>query len=543
MSWDRGFIDALGVGSISLEWALQFVNVANHLGQEYTIYSNRGAPQIATGRISISGSRVIPQRWNVSFGGFSVQLTGDMRQVLPYIRKGQIAALYCRIIGATDFERIAIGQLDTLSGFRGRFQMTFRDLLSALQTSLDTRAGTAFSTSDPPHFNLFYEVGQTTTTTHDLSPSHTTLQLTSNSIFKKHSGTGSIPTRGMVKVTNDGASGGGEVFYLFWTGTSGGTDLTGISTVSNRGDTRVNLKTGSTVTYVAFAENQPWDILGSIITSTGTPAANGPLDIFPREWSVGGYISSDLFDFADVSKQASYIKRSDNGVYEWGLVIESPLTNGIRSIVDIGTLSGQWPVFRQGKISWRGCSDPDEVDSEISGGAPVAQINDQHILEILSHEFFNPDITNIYRTTRIVYNQAGSGKYSGGVYDGDRVDTLPALATVQRDNNLYYLHDRGGVDNSDTMALGDLRRMRRWDLYISEKVVLRVSLRFAGLVAGDIIEISSRYLYGLLEPQNRTFRGKRAMVTACDFDFDNQRCVLTLCIPSRKTKQTTDTEA
>ena len=108
---------------------------------------------------------------------------------------------------------------------------------------------------------------------------------------------------------------------------------------------------------------------------------------------------------------------------------------------------------------------------------------------------------------------------------------------------MYYLHDRGGVDNSETMALGDLRRMRRWDLYISERLVLRVSLKFAGLVAGDIVEISSRYLYGLLEPQNRTFRGKRAMVSACDFDFDNQRCTLTLCIPSRKTKQTTDTEA
>lgn len=540
MSWDRGFIDALGAGSISLEWALQFVNVANHLGQEYTIYSNRGAPQIATGGISISGSRVIPQRWNVSFGGFSVQLIGDMRQILPYIRKGQIAALYCRIIGATDFERIAIGQLDTLSGFRGRFQMTFRDLLSALQTSLDTRAGTAFSTSDPPHFNLFYEVGQTKNITHTLATSHTTLTVSSNTVFKKHSGTGSIPSRGMIRIT---PVSGDPDFYVFWTGTSGSNDITGISDVSNRGGSRVSAGVGSTATYIAFAENQPWDILGSIITSTGTAAANGPLDIFPREWSVGGYISRDLFDFADVSKQASYIKRSDNGVYEWGLAIESPLTNGIRSIVDIGTLSGQWPVFRQGKISWRGCSDPDEVDSEISMGAPAAQINDQHILEILSHEFFNPDITNIYRTTRIVYNQAGSGKYSGGVYDGDRVDTLPALATIQRDNNLYYLHDRGGVDNSDTMALGDLRRMRRWDLYISEKVVLRVSLRFAGLVAGDIIEISSRYLYGLLEPQNRTFRGKRAMVTACDFDFDNQRCVLTLCIPSRKTKQTTDTEA
>ena len=399
MSWDRDFLGALSSSSISLEWALQFVNVANHLGQEYTIYSNRGQPQIDTSGISISGSRVIPQRWNVSFGGFSVRIAGDLRKCLPYIRKGQIAALYCRIIGSTDFERIAIGQLDTLSGFRGRFQMTFRDLLSALQNSLDTRAGTALSTSDPPRFNLFYEVGQTKNITSALGTSDSTLTVSSNTVFKKHSGTASIPTRGMIKIT---PVSGDPDFYVFWTGTSGSNDITGISTVTNRGGSRVSAGVGSTATYIAFAENQPWDILGSIITSTGTAAANGPLDIFPREWSVGGYISNDLFDFADVSKQASYIKRSDNGVYEWGLAIESPLTNGIRSIVDIGTLSGQWPVYRQGKISWRGCSDPDEVDSEISMGAPVAQIGDQDIIEILGHDFFNPDISNIYRTTRIV---------------------------------------------------------------------------------------------------------------------------------------------
>ena len=528
MSWDQDFINQLDRSSLAFDWLLQFVDVTNHLGQNYTVRLPQG--------VSFSGCSVIPQRWNVSFGGFSVAVHGDISEMLPYIRKGQLAALYCRIIGESDYQRVAIGQLVTLNGVRGRYQLNFRDLLSALQNSLDTRAGTAFSTSDPPRFNLFYKLGRTTTLTAQLNTGHTTLTVSDNSFFKKHSGTASIPSRGMIKITPTG----GSDFYVFWTGTSGSNDITGISTVTNRGANRVNAPIGSIATYIGFLENQPWDILGSIITSTGSAGANGPLDIFPREWSVGGFIDRDLFDFGDVSRQASYIKRSDNGVYEWGLVFEEPLTNGIRSIVDIGIKSGQWPVFRQGKLSWRGCSDPDGNDSEIMMGGPVASIKDHHIIEILRHEFYNANIQNIYRTTRIIYNENGAGKFSGGVYDGDRVDTLPAIATINRDNSLYYHHDRSGADKREEMAIGDLQRMRRWDLYISEKIVLRVKISLSGLVAGDIVELSSRYLFGLLE-SGRTFRGKRAMIISCDFDFDQQSCVIGLAIPSRKTKQTTDT--
>lgn len=528
MSWDRGFISALSQSSIALEFLLEFVNITNHLGQNYRIRVG--------GNVRFSGVRVVPQRWNVSFGGFSCDLAGEIQPMLPYIRKGQLAVLFCRVINQTDFERIAIGQLDTLNGFRGRFTLVFRDFLSALQNSFDTRSGALFSSADPARFNLFYEVGQTAVVgTTSFGITDTTINLNNTSFFKKHSGTASIPSRGVAKIE---PISGDDPFYIFWTGKTS-TQLTGISTMSNRGGSRSVAATNSICRYVAFAENQPWDIIGSIITSTGS-ASNGPLDIFPQEWSCGGFISRDLFDFADASKQASYIKRSDNGVYEWGIVIETPLNNGIRSIVDIGSLSGQWPVYRQGKISWRGCSDPYQIDSEIMMGAPQAQLFDNDIIQILDHQFYNPDIPNIYRTTLITYSQAGNATFSGG--GSDRVQSLPAIYNIQRDNTLYYLHDRSGVDKSGEMALGDLRRMRRWDLYVSERLVLQVPLKFSGLVAGDIVEITSRYLYGLLEPQNRTFNAKRAMVTACDFDFDNQNCVLTLCLAGRKSYPKPDQE-
>ena len=69
--------------------------------------------------------------------------------------------------------------------------------------------------------------------------------------------------------------------------------------------------------------------------------------------------------------------------------------------------------------------------------------------------------------------------YSGGVYNGSRVDSLPALSEIERDFSLYYL---GDPDNRQSQALQDLRRLRVWDLYISERLSVKLPLRFATLV-------------------------------------------------------------
>ena len=202
MSWDLEFVGSLNRSSLYVKYRLEFIGVQNSLGEPFSIEEDQGGIQIARGSVRITGSRVIPQRWSVSFGGFSLQLSGDIRSILPKMRRGQIAVLRCSINRGT-FRNLAIGSLDTISGQRGLFSLGFKDLLSALQTSLDTRAGTVFSDTDPPRFSLFYKVGRTTTSTgSDLGTGDTTLNLTDASFFKK------AGSKGIAKCINDGVGGG-----------------------------------------------------------------------------------------------------------------------------------------------------------------------------------------------------------------------------------------------------------------------------------------------------------------------------------------------
>ena len=532
MSWNIEFVGQLNNDHILTRYKLMFIGVLNALGRPFSIYCDSGKVQIAQRSIRISGTRITPQRWSVSFGGFSLDVSGDIREILPSLRRGQIAILQVSING-TGYKNLAIGSLDTLSGQRGLFSLGFKDLLSTLQNSLDTRAGTVFSTTDPPRFSLFYEVGQTTTTTSQFSDTATTLNLTDASFFKKASYTNA---KGIVKCINDGSGGDNTEFYIFWTGSTS-TTLTGCTTANYGNTSRVTLVSGSTVKYCAWLEGQPYEILGSILTSTGD-ATNGELDVYPIEWSIGGKIPKEIFDISDSKRASKEIKRSDSDNYDLGIAIESPLSNGLRYLVDIFLTVGIFPVYRQDGISIRCCTDPEGIETRKKPDLR-AQISDYDIIDVISHEFFSTDISNIYRTTKVKYNYTNF-YYSGGKYNGGRVDSLPALSDITRDFSQYYL---ANPDNRKNQALGDLRRLRVWDLYISEKVVLRLPLRFATLVAGDVVTLVSDYVEHLYDNVNPYFIGRYCLVLGVDFSIDDQECIISLGIPSPKMQRTTDSES
>ena len=530
MSWDLEFVGSLNRSSLYVRYRLEFVGVLNSLGEPFSVEDDAGNIQIARGSVRITGSRVIPQRWSVSFGGFSLQLSGDIRSILPKMRRGQIAVLQCSI-NRGGFRNLAIGSLDTISGQRGLFSLGFKDLLSALQTSLDTRAGTVFSDTDPPRFSLFYKVGRTTTSTgSDFSDTDVTLNLTDASFFQKQTG-----SKGIAKCINDGTGGGNEEFYIFWTGSTS-TSLTGITTANYNNTTRVTLKTGSTVRYCAWLQGEPYEILASILTSTGT-GNNGEFDVYPDEWTIGGKIDKQIFDVSDAKRASKEITRSTGADYDIGFAVESPLSNGLRSIVDIFLTVGIFPVYRQDSISIRACTDPEGIETRKTPDLR-AEISDFDIIDVLQHDFFSPDIANIYRTTYIKYNFTNV-YFSGGVYNGSRVDSLPALSEIERDFSLYYLAD---PDNRQSQALQDLRRLRVWDLYISERLSVRLPLRFATLVAGDIVTFRSNYVEHLYDTVDPIYKGRYCMVLGCDYSIDAQECTVTLGIPSPKMQRTEDTE-
>jgi len=524
MSWDLEFVSSLNRSALYVRYRLEFIGVLNALGEPFSVEDDAGNIQIARGSVRITGSRVIPQRWSVSFGGFSLQLSGDIRSILPKMRRGQIAVLQCSI-NRQGFRNLAIGSLDTISGQRGLFSLGFKDLLSALQTSLDTRAGTVFSDTDPPHFSLFYEVGQTTTTTATFGGSDGTLNLTDASFFKKQTG-----SKGIARITN-----GAIDFYVFWTGSTS-TTLTGCTTAEYNNTSRVSAPSGSTVKYCAWLQGEPYEILASILTSTGT-GNNGEFDVYPVEWSIGGKIDKQIFDVSDAKRASKEITRSGDADYDIGFAVESPLSNGFRFIVDIFLTVGIFPVYRQDSISIRACTDPEGIETRKTPDLR-AEISDFDIIDVLSHDFFSPDISNIYRTTYIKYNFTNV-YFSGGVYNGSRVDSLPALSENRRDFSLYYLAD---PDNRQSQALQDLRRLRVWDLYISERLSVRLPLRFATLVAGDIVTFRSNYVEHLYDTLDPIYKGRYCMVLGCDYSIDAQECTVTLGIPSPKMQRTEDTE-
>ena len=523
MGWGQNFILSLDNASIQVRYKLEFIGVLNALGQPFTIYEDIGDVQIARGSIRISGTRIIPQRWSVSFGSFGLQLAGDIKAILPQMRRGQLAALLCSINGGV-YEMLAIGSLDTLSGQRGLYNLNFKDLLSTLQNSLDTRAGTAFSETDLPRFSLFYEVGQTTTTTSTFGTGDTTLNVTDASIFKKEG------SKGIVRITNTSVD-----FYVFWTGSTS-TTLTGCTTANYNNTNRVSAPSGSTITYCAWLEGSPLAITARILTSTGN-GTNGSFDTYPVEWSIGGTIDKQIFDVSDAGRADKEITRSDGGNYDLGIAIEAPLDGGFRDLINIFSIVGIFPVYRQNAISIRACTDPEGRETRINPDLR-ASISDFDIIDVLQHDFFSPDIANIYRTTSVKYNFTNF-YYSGGIYNSSRVDSLPALSEISRDFSQYYLAD---PDNRQSQALQDLRRMRVWDLYISERLVVRLPLRFAVLCAGDIVTYISKYTDHLYDNVNKYVKGRYCMVLGCDYSIDNQECIVTLGIPSPKMGEAIDLE-
>ena len=141
MSWGSAFLSSLDAPSKSIEYALRFIPSTNDyfLGAGSTITTS-SLINIGAASVTIDNARVTPQRWSVNFGGFTIQINGDLRPIdTSSFRKGMIAELFMRR-NRQQPERIAIGQLRSLTGGRGVWRLEFGDFISAMTTRLSTKA-------------------------------------------------------------------------------------------------------------------------------------------------------------------------------------------------------------------------------------------------------------------------------------------------------------------------------------------------------------------------------------------------------------------
>ena len=103
--------------------------------------------------------------------------------------------------------------------------------------------------------------------------------------------------------------------------------------------------------------------------------------MYPDEWTIGGKIDKQIFDVSDAKRASKEITRSTGADYDIGFAVESPLSNGLRSIVDIFLTVGIFPVYRQDSISIRACTDPEGIETRKTPDLR-AEISDLSLIHI-----------------------------------------------------------------------------------------------------------------------------------------------------------------
>ena len=521
MGWSASFSAALSAPSIAPIFRLRFLEIPGSLGTEKIVTSTgSGRLKISENGIQIQGTSVTPQRWSVAFGSFAVRLVGDIREIIPWIRRGQLATLECKIGGST-WNRLNIGQVRSISGKRTTWTIQFRDFLATIQNTYRSEAGVKNGGVHVSEFQMFWDAGRSTTTTGWTSGS-TSMTLADGSYFRTPS-----PGSALARCYPNGGS---DYFYIKYTNKAA-TSISGISSTSYPVGTtaQTNLVSGDVVEYVPWLVGLPWAIMAKILTSTGG-GTNGGNDKYPLSWSVGGGLDHSVFDENDARSNRQVVKRSDgSSAYSWSFPIDSPWVNGINDYMAISTRVGQWAVQRQGCMTWRAATDPTGIDM---GYHPpiVAHITDRDIQEIISHEIYSNSNNQIYANSKMKYDPS-STMVASRAYLNNQAPALPAKYLIQRDMSTIYNPDVSG-DHRDDMASGDLKRIKCWDFYPSEKLQLRLNLSFAGLCAGDVVEITSDFLYGMYMEPGQHFNKTRALVLSCSYDFMRSQTVVSLGIAS-----------
>ena len=509
MGWSGDFIAALDAPSITPIYILEVVRVDYGVGAPVFIYSDRGALQIGRGGVDIRGTSVTPQRWAVSFGGFDLDVVGDIRPYRNSLIRGALCTLRVSIAGLAD-ERIAIGQLDQITGVRGVYRLRFKDYLSASQSRFDDRfaGGQGYS-------QFFYDTTQATTVVSGWTVGDTSLDVDRSDAFTKSSGHNGmlycVPTSG-------------SPFYMSWSSKNDTTDVFTVSGQASHPSTvsASNLQVGDAVFNAARILAAPHALFAQLVTSTGD-GTNGVDDLLPASYGNGAPLHHSFFDRDDANKTQEYILPSTGTFYQWDVVVNEPLSGGMRSIMDIAARVGQWPVMRQNSFSWRGCSDP----TGNFGLKPdtSAHIVDDDIIEIAGVEFFDPSLKAVYLQTSLFYNTENTTKVTITSTDGGY---LPVALEASRSFGSYYSQGGG---NMQRMASGDLSRMRIWDMFHWTRISLRVKLRFSVLCAGDVVQLTSAYIADLSTQVGDTYSGRFGMVLEVGYNITNRSCTVVIGFP------------
>ncbi len=503
MGWTQAFRETLEARSVTVEYQLRFFKLAPSTFQQTTgRIQEIGRIAISEEEIEITGVSVVPQNWGVTFGGFTINLTGDIRPIRAGpLRKGNIASLFMSRNGLS-FERVCLGQLRSISGVRGRWTLEFVDVLTMLYQR---------QSNENLLSQFYFNAGNSTTVSSNFNfGSSPNLSVANLAIFEKDS-----LYDGMIKVTSGGTTD-------YWTYQLSGSHLV-IQTTGNYPSTGTltTLSIGDTVTNLARLYGRPDKILHRTLASIRGDGTEGTYDTYPTSYAVFVKWASNIFD--QMNAGYWYLKvllPSSTVDLRFDILYEAPVSEGIRSLLDKYALFGIWPVWRHNSLSIRSCQN-------LFRSPVIAQIiTDEHIIEILSHQIYSSNQQTVYFKQSYAFRNASTSISIETTQNASL--TIPASSEIRRDYSNILARDA----NANTAANSTASRMVNFDFYTFEEIELLVTERSATLVAGDVIMLTSSFIYGFGEAQGKTYQGKPAMVIGTVWRPKQRSVILNLAVSS-----------
>jgi hypothetical protein len=510
MTWNAQFTKSLDGPSKTVEYALVFLpGGPNSVLFNGTLINNDPNQKVflSEAYVTIDNVQVTPSRWSVNFGGFTIEIVGDIRPLKKTsFQKGALAELHMRRNGQ-HVERVAIGQLRNISGGRGKWRLQFGDLLSALASRF---------TSSKNTMTYYNNVGKTTKVNTNWNfSSSPNLYVDDVTIFAKETG-----GNGMIRVNRAGTIG-----YLLWdvavvtSSPVGYLRIVDTDPYPDKNNVTV-LNINDEVTYLALIVDRPDHIFAKTIMSTGG-GTQGSFDKYPEAWGSGFKFNPNIIDALNM-EFIHNAWQAPSGDYEFQLVIDQEEASGIRFLLDKCLAVGMWPVFRQNAISWRACQNPNTA----SLNTLTLAIHDSDIIAVNSHDIYSPSQSASYTTSKINCTDASHNEIFSSA-DQNVIRSLPVNSEIARKMSLIYK-----IDNPTQLvkAAADVMRLKYWDFYPWEELVITVRERFAVLVAGDIIEITSNELYGYAEAEGKTYQSRRGMILGVRWQPNQSQCILRIGI-------------
>ena len=285
---------------------------------------------------------------------------------------------------------------------------------------------------------------------------------------------------------------------------------------------------------------KPWNLFGRFVRSTGRESTTG-FDTLPQEWGAGLPLS--FVDSGDIDAMNSHPALYDRSTTpdtailpKWTPFVLGPVDDMLQWLQQGLGQFNMWPVLLEDQLSVRLAYDHRYFDPIIKDW-----IDDDWIVNIDGHDFYHQDAPIEYKRVGGAYNAAGE-LYSLAGFDPISRPWLDRYEKTISANGLTVSDGTGSTsenspNNMTCWAAGTSEAhaatrvmttaAHTWYTQIPEYLKLTTrTLRYAPLVPGDLVTISSRHIIG----REGLYTDQVCMVTGVTPDWLRGQVVLEFAI-------------